>query len=61
MDAHEAAVNAAEAELSAYQFNLVSEAYAKLQAAWEERAGGGGGGGGPGLLQEPTAAAGAGA
>jgi hypothetical protein len=32
MDAHEAAINAAEADLSAYQVNLVRGAYAALEA-----------------------------
>lgn len=36
MDAHESAVNAAVNGLSAYQFNLVQGAYAKLEAAYNE-------------------------
>ena len=34
MDAHEAAVNEALPELSAYQFNIVQAAYGGLERAW---------------------------
>lgn len=34
MDAHEGACNSAAAGLSAYQFNLVQSAYARLEVAW---------------------------
>jgi len=36
MDAHETAVNDAVSDLSAYQFNLVTGAYAQLERAWLE-------------------------
>ena len=45
MDAHEGAVNGAVAGLSAYQFNLVQGAYARLELVWtvQQAAGAAGG------------------
>lgn len=48
MDAHEAAVNDGLPLLSAYQFNLVQRAYARLERAMLGARGGGGGGEGEG-------------
>jgi hypothetical protein len=57
MDAHETAVNDAVSDLSAYQFNLVQGAYARLERAWaaEQEEGPGGGGGGQGRAAAPVA------